>query len=65
MTTSTREQLQVIQRELARQDESWARTREALRRLGDVSLAVPVSTLEALRAPAGAPTAAIVVGFRA
>ena len=65
MTTARQDPLRAIERERARQDESWVRTKEALGRLGNVPLAVPVSTLETLRAPAQAPTAPIIVGFRA
>jgi hypothetical protein len=66
MTTNRDERLAVIERELERQDEAWARARDALARLGDVTLAIPAETLEAITsAQAPAPTCAPPLGVRA
>jgi hypothetical protein len=61
-TTGRQEQLEAVERELARQDEEWARAKEALVRLGDVSIVVPASVIEQLQVQARKPDAARVFG---
>ena len=65
MTTRWQEQLEAIKRELARQDQEWARATEALARLGDVSIPVPASVVEQLQAPPVEAAAPVVIGLRA
>jgi hypothetical protein len=48
--TSHNEQLAHIELELERQNQAWERTKQALLALGDVQIAIPVETLEAMSA---------------
>jgi len=67
MTTRWQEQLEAVKQELERQNEAWARTKEALAQLGDVRFAVPAEVIEQLQAPVEVsnPPLPIVVGIRA
>jgi hypothetical protein len=58
MMQSRRERLAAMRRELARQNEEWGRTKEALRKLGEATFAVPEDVLERIDACVPAPSSA-------
>jgi hypothetical protein len=55
MTTKHEEQLQHIERELAKQNEAWEETKRQILGLGDVGILIPRELVEEIEAAARIP----------